>query len=667
MINIYLDVETYCDLDIKKVGAYRYVIHPSFEILCYSYAFGMGEIRRWENGAVVSPVLGAAIKDGNLIRAWNAPFERLVISQKPWLFGIDFRPPLTQYQCDMALAASFGYPLDLDSAAPAMGLDIVKDKAGHTVMMKVSRPRKHSVHKRWTLENAYDDFQILYKYCDQDVNTQRAVHLALPEQELPPFEQKVWIHTQLQNDRGLTIDVPAVHKINKAIDKYKGKRNADLSNVTSDTIMAATQRDRILQYVNAFNIGLPDLTADTVGSYLKLYGTMDHPAIETLKIRQQLSRTSCAKYKKLLDMLDEYGVVRGNLQYYGAIRTGRFAGRMFQVHNLPRRTAKDPEETLRTIEFSGDPMADGKSLLRSMIIAPPGAELVVADYSSIENRVLHWYARDHRTLQDFRNGLCQYRAYGAARFGIPYNQITDEQRTAMKPVVLALGFKGWITALISQAENYGIELSEDDALAECKFYRNKYLEVVALWEGWETAAISAVTSQAVNRQYEYAGIIFQLIADCLYVRLPSGRLLAYPNPRYMKVTRYWGPEGGLSPQKYHELSELEKLDYRKSTKYTIVFKGIYNYQWCDRILTANVLTNNIVQGTARDILCIGAINVELEGYPVMATIHDEAVASAPIGMGNLGIFNAAMCRMPKEYEGLPLAADGYIAPRYKKG
>lgn len=670
MINIYLDVETFCIPDLKKVGTYKYVSHPSFDPLCYSYAFDNGEIRRWVKGDLPPPVLAAAIRDGNPIRAWNAPFERLVISQRPWIFGLDFIPPITQYRCDMALAATQGYPLELDKAAPAMGLSVVKDKKGKGIMLKLCRSRKPSKLNsaiRWTPETAYDDFQHLYRYCDQDVRTHREIHLSLHQQELTEFEQLVWIHTVLQNDRGLTIDINSAKRIYSLIQKYKLQRNEDLEAHTGEAVTAATQRDRLLTFVNNYQCNLPDLKADTVKNYLKEYGDLDHPTIHAIKIRQEVSRTSTAKYPKMLEMADTQGVVRGNLQYYGAIRTGRFAGRGLQFHNFPRLTPSDPEEALRTIEYAADPMDIGKQLLRSMVIAPPGYDLIVSDFSSIENRVLHWYARDHKTLRDFEAGKCQYREYASERFGIPYDAISIEQRTAMKPVVLALGFKGWTTALISQAETYDIELSEEEALSECKFYRNKYSEVVALWEGWETTAISAVQGSLINKVYEYAGILFQTVNDVLYVTLPSGRSLAYPNPRYQQVTRYWGPEGGLTPKAYFELAPEQQIEYRKSTKYTVVFKGLHNYHWCDCILTTQTLTNNIVQGTARDILCIGAVNVEKIGFPVLATVHDEVISIAPKGYGNLDKFNLAMCAMPEWCKGLPLMAEGYIAQRYKKG
>jgi len=357
------------------------------------------------------------------------------------------------------------------------------------------------------------------------------------------------------------------------------------------------------------------------------------------------------------------GTVKSNLIYSPTV-TGRFAAAGLQLQNLPARVkfkdvlkenacSTEAESIIRCIEafeegleavkeLTPNVMALASLMVRPCIIPPEGCTLRVSDYSSIENCALHWCAMDTLTCQEFEDGLDQYKTFASDRYKIPYDAVTDTQRFHGKTAVLGLGYQMGDKTYRATAAGYGLELSEQDSKDTVAFYRRKYKEVVRLWYKLYKAARGAVELGGVM---EYGNTRFMVQHDRLYMKLPSGRLIAYNQPRVEERKMPWG-----------------------EMKSVITFMGInpYTNKWARLAISPGRLVENQVQGLTRDILVQGLLNVERAGYKVIGSIHDEGIAYAPEDFGSIEEFDQLMCEMPPWADGLPLKAKGYEAMRYRK-
>ena len=338
---LWMDFETYCDLDIKKVGLYKYIAHESFHPWCMAYAFDDEDIQLWiQNTQFPQKILGAFKNENIKIYAHNAEFEWQVFKK----IGYDI--PLKKFIDTQALAGTFGYPLNLDKFCKAIGLSDGKDTKGTRLINKLCKLQQKTIKNpsgRWYPNTASQDFEDLYSYCKQDVNIMRKAVKHLPQDKLLPIEHYVWGHTLMQNERGIKIEVLSAYEIRKKLQEFKRQGEVELSNTTGGHVKTGKQIKKIKNFLSDCGLDIPDLAKETVEFYLK----KKIPVIcrKILNLRKQLAYSSTAKYDKMIAMAGVDNRVRGNLVYYGA-HTSRFSGRGLQVHNLPRASIENPEETI---------------------------------------------------------------------------------------------------------------------------------------------------------------------------------------------------------------------------------------------------------------------------------------------------------------------------------
>lgn len=453
MVEVSIDFETYSECDIKA-GVWKYSEHPSTEILCLKYSIGNQQPREYKHGdsKEVLNDLFDLIKSGCKLRAWNANFERAIwenvaVKKLGWV-----NVAVEQWIDDMAMAAYYAYPLSLKRCGDALKLEQehLKDTKGVFLLNKFSKPRKPTKNNPSERTLPTDDpnaYQDLLNYCRQDVKSQQAIVAGLPKQHLPEHEQEAWTLDSKINSNGILIDLKMAQGAIKLLAKHEENLLQELRILTDGEVQTAKQRDKFLNWLRNNGCDIEDLQKATISNYLSdesLRSNLSEKALKGLQIRQELGLASVAKYKAIIASACEDGRVRGTLQFLGATRTGRFAGRLIQIQNFPRGKHLEDKEIEKIQQADYDYFKDkGASVtkvisngLRQAIIAPNGKQLGIADYSSIENRVLAWYANDNKSLEDFRTGADQYKVMAASLFNVKYEDVTPEQRFTGKVIIL---------------------------------------------------------------------------------------------------------------------------------------------------------------------------------------------------------------------------------------
>ena len=536
MMRLHLDFETFCAYLIRY-GMYRYVEHESFDLLCMCYAFGNGPVELWVPGDPLHDEVSQYISDGGIVAAHNAGFEYLVWNRyfKP-LTGVSLS--LSQMVCTAAKAAALALPRALDKCAEVLRLT-PKDTEGKRVMMKLSKPRKPTKHNpatRWTPELAPKDFEIIYEYCKTDVIVEREIDQRLPD--LTITEQAVWQKDMQINTRGVKVDIPTVKTAINTWERYK----QDLvEQCHQKTGVRPSQRQALYDwlYVNT-DLNLPNLTAEVLDEALGRPGLPpDLDAI--LKARRYSSATSIGKYDAMLRSACEDGRLRGMFLYHGA-GTGRWAGRIVQLHNLPRGGIADVDVAIDWMaevpQLYKNPAKAISACIRGMLIADDGMELAVADYSSIEARGVQWLAGDEDALDIFRKGLDPYIDMASHIYNVPYNKVTKSQRAVGKQAILGLGYgMGWKKFQMTCAK-YGIIIDSEFAKRVVKLYRSKHIILVKFWKKMETRAMAAILYP--GKEFTVGKVSFITEDGFLFMILPSGRRLAYFKPSIRSNKTSWG-------------------------------------------------------------------------------------------------------------------------------
>jgi len=652
-MKLWLDFETYCDLDIKKVGLYKYVNHKSFMVWCAAYAFNNQTIDIVLQQDIPVMLREIYLDKDTLIYAHNAEFEYQVLKR------LGYNIDLKRFVDTMALAGTYGYPLNLDKFVKAIGLPIAKDTKGTRLINKLCKPQKRTIKNptgRWYPDTAPEDFQALYNYCKQDVSIMRDAVALLPKNHLSPLEQYVWGHTVIQNERGVKVDRKSIQNIVMALKTFKAQGELQLYQISGGQINTAKQVAKIKDFLWARSVKIPNLRKDTIEGWLDR-AKMPHDCREVLKIRQQLAHSSVAKFDKMLHMAENDDRIRGNLAYHAA-HTGRWAGRGIQIHNLPRAGHINPEQVLeifnndyRVIRYYYPDINEAASkLVRPVIIADKGKKLCVGDYTSIENVILHWCAGDKKTTQDFRNGLDQYKVYTAQRLSIEYDEVSKKQRDNSKPDVLGLGYGAGAKALIGVAAGYGVALSHSAAQARVNYYRKHYKKIPQFWRDvFRRAREAIITKEFRILITPTIRLEFKYNRGNLHILLPSGRELFY---REVKIDEVW-----------YIMVEGKKVPMTSEISYM----GVRQNQWVRIGTHPGMLVENIIQALARDCLAYGLLCVEQAGYPVLASVHDEVICE----VDDVSDYNVKqMCEMMRIKrpwaKDLPLNANGYEGYRYKK-
>jgi DNA polymerase len=646
-------------MDIKA-GAWAYALDPSAEILCISYSLNKSsDIISWSvldgNTDNLKPFF-KAIKDGYKIHAWNANFERAIwdsvaVKKLGWP-----EIKVSQWRDDMAVAAYYSYPLSLKRCGDALGLaqEHLKDRKGTLLINKFSKPRTATKNNPATRIYPHDDiasFNDYINYNRQDVRAQMAIVEALPKSILPEREQTGWALDSEINKKGVMVDRDMVSGAVKLIEQYKSELLDELRQTTDGEVTSARQVSKLQQWLSENGCVLPNLRKATLKNFKDSteYDLATEKAKKALDIRSKLSLSSVDKYKAILASSTHDSRVRGCLQYAGATRTGRFAGRLIQIQNFPRGKKLSDEgiELIASGNYSHfknnninipQTVSDG---LRQSIICPEDKILGIADYSSIENRVLAWYAGDTQSLDDFTNGADQYKRMASRLFNVEYDDVTQEQRQIGKVIILGCGYgMSGGKFFVHANEVFKLGISEDEAKEYVSGYRNFYFKNVKLWRNLENAAKDAIKSPGSIFPVgvkSLGRVIYKKIGKHLYCKLPSGRVMCYPK------------------------ASIEQ----NGTFKNITFMSEYQTSWVKNTTYGGKLCENICQATSRDLLVDALIKLYNKGYDTVAHVHDEIITELRLGQ-SLEEMIEIMTDSEDWAKGLPLKAEGFTAKRYSK-
>ena len=703
MPTLWLDLETYSEADLPTCGTYVYADHPTTEITLFAYAIDTGPVQVWD--LTQTPEMPGALQHrladpDTVLISHNANFDRTVLNA--WLTRrTEATTPLQRWQCSMVKALCHALPGSLDELGKALGLatDQRKLADGRRLVTRFCKPTpaNHKV-RRYTQHTHPEEWARFVEYARRDVETMRTIWSRIPSLNWT-HDRPLWHLDQAINDRGFAVDTELAAAGARAAEREKAHLAARFRELTGGLVAKPSQREQALAYLNArYALGLPDLTKDTLQHALKTTPDMDPVCRELLEIRLAANKTSTAKYAALAAALGIDGRFRGGLQFAGAGRTRRFAGRIFQPQNLPSR-GLPPNQDIET--YIGALKADvhdllfddlmrlGAAAIRGLVIAPPGKKLAVADLSNIEGRILAWVARELWKLDAFRaydagTGPDLYNITAVSIIGGDPWKVPKKVRNVFGKVPdLASGYMGGVPGYQQFAHAYGVrmadswdtiqamvdselvsaaqasvakphakrqitelEISETEWMASeaCKLaWRSRHPATVAFWRTLQDAAINAVLHPRV---VYHAGPISAVCRDkWLCLHLPSGRYLTYYDPTVVQG------------------------DYGPSLTYMSMAsdEGGTSRAWIRTYTHGGKLTGNVVQTLAGDLLKDSLPAIEAAGYAVVLSVHDELVCEVPDTEHYTSDHLAAMMAThPSWAPDLPLAAAGFEAYRYKK-
>lgn len=648
MHELAIDIETYSSNDLTKCGVYKYTEAKDFEILLFAYGWRDQPVQIVDlaSGEELSDGILQELLDPDILKtAHNAAFERTCISRH---FGILLPPD--QWECTMARASMLGLPLSLDAASKALRLEQQKDAAGKSLIRFFSIPCKPSKANGQRIRNqpAHDlvKWEAFKKYCVQDVEVELAIRRKIEFFTPPATEKLLWQLDQRINDTGILIN-PSFVRNAICIDvacrermTAEAIRLTGLENPNSVSQLKAWIKEEVEL------LEFDKLTKDTIPGLLTGF---DAPVVErVLQLRLEMSKTSVKKYTAMQLAHGKDNRIRGLLQYYGANRTGRWAGRLVQVQNLPQNHLADLDLARQQVLANDAEMLEMlfgnipdtlSQLIRTAFVAAPGHRFLVADFSAIEARVIAWLACEKWRLDVFRGHGKIYEASGAHMFRVPIESVTkgSSLRQKAKIAELALGYQGGPNALVKMGA-LKMGLVEEELPRLVAMWRNANKNIVQYWEDVGNAALDCV----INGTPSNVGAVkFYIEKNVLFIQLPSGRKLAYLHPTAI-------------PNKFNSHSVV----YEGMDQTTKQWKRIETY--------GGKLTENIVQAVARDILADAMLRLDAAGYKIVIHVHDEIVAEMPEGEGSLEEMNRIMSEPIPWAKGLPLQAESYETPYYKK-
>ena len=632
-----IDFETRSAIDLSDRGLDVYANDASTEILCIASGTSAGDIavNLLPDGGLLQHV-----RNGGKIQAWNALFEYAIwncvgVVKHGW-------PVLKLEQCidSMAIAAANNIPQSLGDAAIFIDSAHQKDTRGRYLINKLCKPQKDGL-----FNTDPELMRELLEYCKQDVRTEMSVVANL--RPLTASEQNIWTITQRINLRGVPVDPTELHNASQAVREAQDALDNECRELTGHK---PSERAKLLNWLNDRGANLEDLTEVTVTAALpKLVGTNLHRALE---LRQAGSRTSVAKYAKMLE-IHRGGMIRNTLIYHGA-STGRFASRGgLNLQNIARPdlrfSAVELEEIASKVFEQGASanMVELSSVVRNAIVAPKGRTFVDVDLSSIENRVGVWLAGQKDKLELFRKGLDEYKVFAAeSLYHIHYDDVTKDQRQVSKSAVLGCLFGQGAKGLVKYAAGLDVKLGEAQAKQAVDGYRASYPKVKSLWTLCESAAVQAVENPGTPFS---AGskLVLKVAKNALWMQLPSGRLICWQRPELSLNPTPWG---------------TTKLGV------TVHSQNTFTRQWSRNVLIGSSVFQSAVQGTDRDILTEATIGFDEAGYEVCNLIHDEILLTIEEENAEATLEDAIriITVPPKWALDLPLSAEGWISKRYRK-
>ena len=642
-----IDIETYSSYDLKSCGVYRYAEAPDFTILLFSYCIDGSEVKcvDFANGEQLPDEVFNAIQDNSVIKtAFNAAFERICISR---YFGWSYLDP-SAWRCTMVRSARMGLPLSLGQCAEVLKLEEGKMAEGRSLINYFSKPYKG---KRRLPSDSPERWELFKEYNIRDVEVEQAILAKVRRLESPKFDDDLYVVDQLINDRGVLLHRELATNATRFDDEYKAelleeaKRLTGLENPNSPAQLKEWLRKSV-------GISVATLNKTNLDEVDKLVAYND-VARRVLAIRRELGKTSNKKYSAMLNCVCDDNRIRGLLQFNGASRTGRWAGRLVQVQNLPQNHLSDIDRA-RTLVIRGDlddfllfyanPTQVLSELIRTAFVAKQGCQFHVCDFSAIEARVIAWLAGEEWVLDVFRQGGDIYCATASQMFGckVEKHGTNSELRQKGKIAVLALGYGGGVAALEAMG-GARMGLLPHEMRDIMKRWREANPRIVWLWSVIEQAAIKAIkTGESVTI---HRGIVVSYRWGMLLITLPSGRTLCYPRATIgIEYSDGWRGE--------HEV-----IEYEGSNQVTKKWEKLRTY--------GGKLTENVVQAIARDILGEVILRAHHAGLNIVFHVHDEIVVEAEP--------HQTLARVEQIFSDpinwcrdLPLKGAGYSTPYYLK-
>lgn len=653
--NLSIDLETYSPANLSKAGVYPYSAHPEFHILLLGYAVDDQPVRVVDLASaekLPDEILSALVDPGVVKWAFNAAFERVCLSA--WLHRHhpealregEFLDP-RQWRCSMVWAAYLGMPMSVDQVAKVLSLPVKKDTAGKKLIKQFCTPAAPSLMNEGKRRNLPSSdpagWQAFKAYNARDVEVEQAIHAKLARLPVPDSEWEAYALDQRINDVGIKLDATLVDAAVTLDEKYRETTLTRARELTG--LENPNSPIQLKDWLSTRGCALESLVKAEVKAVLE---TATGVVKEVLQLRGDLAKSSVKKYQAMQNVAGNDGRARGLLQFYGAGRTGGFAGRLVQVQNLPRNYLPDLDEArslvragnLEPVELLYESLPDTLSqLIRTAFIPSSGNRFIVADYSAIEARVIAWLAGQTDTLDAFRDGKDLYCETASRMFGVPVEKhgVNAQLRQKGKIAVLACGYSGSVGALKAMGA-LKMGLAEGELKPIVDAWRAANPHIVWLWQEVEEAAIQAITTR---QSVHLRNLTFTLESGSLFITLPSGRRLAYVKP-------------GLGENRFGGTS--------------ITYWGITTGRKWGRLETyGGKLTENIVQAVVRNILVNGMKNVAEAGHKIVMHVHDEIVIDEPQDSG-FTVEEACqlMSRLPAWAAGLPLTADGYECAYYRK-
>jgi DNA polymerase len=650
MTTLSIDIETFSDIDLGKCGVYRYTDSPNFDILLFAYSIDEGPVKLIDlaSGEEIPTDIVEAIMSSDIIKtAFNANFERVALlrylSRK---LGKEVYLNPSSWRCSEVQAAMLGLPLHLEGVAKVLRLGVQKMLEGKPLIRYFCIPCKPTAANGGRTRNlpsdAPDKWELFKQYNIRDVEVELEIRKKIKDYPIPESEQALYELDQRINDRGFRADMDFVMQAISCDKQFtvaateRAYELTGLENPNSVSQLKDWLSDRGVEVESLSKKNVKELVSETEGE-----------VEEALKLRLLMAKTSVRKYEAIERAVCSDGRVHGLFQFYGANRTGRFAGRLVQVQNLPQNHLVDlklARDLVKEGRFDDLQMLFGNTpgvlseLIRTAFIPKENHRFIVADFSAIEARVLSWLAGERWRIEVFQSHGKIYEASASQMFHVPIDEITKGSPLRQKGKIseLACGYGGGVGALKSMgALEMGVEENELQGLIDN--WRRANPHIMNFWWEVDKMAIKAVKERTRTRTH---GIIFTYKSGMLFVTLPSGRDLVYVKPKLM--LNKFGREG-------------------------LTYEGIGATKKWERIETYGPkIVENIVQAASRDLLAEAMLRLDKAGFAIVGHVHDEVICEVPVGESSVEEVCSIMSESPKWSEGLPLDADGYECDFYQK-
>ena len=645
MKTLSIDIETYSSVNLARSGVYRYAASPDFEILLFGYSVDGAPVQVVDlaRGEKLSPDILEALTDPTVTKwAFNAQFERVCLSRYLGYPTGQYLDP-SAWHCTMVWAATLGLPLSLEGVGAVLGLEKQKLKEGKELIRYFctqSKAKDGSLIRHYPTD-APERWGLFKAYNLRDVETEMAIQRKLSQFPVTESEWRNYTLDQQINDRGIMLDRTLVTQAIRCDEQFKETHMEQARDVT--VLENPNSPVQLKAWLAEKGVDADSLSKAAVAEMLE---KADGEVELALSLRQELAKSSVKKYAAMEAVIGSDDRARGLIQFYGASRTGRYAGRLVQAQNLPQNHLPDLD-TARALIRDGNfdavemlydsvPMVLSE-LIRTAFIPKDGCRFFVADFSAIEARVIAWIAGEHWRQEVFASGGDIYCASASQMFHVPVEKhgVNGHLRQKGKIAELALGYGGSVGALKAMgALNYGLQEDELKPLVDAWRLSNPH--ITKLWWDVDKAASTCVRERTTTETH---GIRFQYQSGMLFITLPSGRRLAYVKPK-MGLNRF-GNE-------------------------SVTYEGVgMQKKWLRLESYGPKFVENIVQATSRDILAEAMLRLDAHGYKIVMHVHDEVVIEAPAD-ASLAEISAKMSLSPAWAKGLLLRADGYVTDFYKK-